>query len=100
MGFVDAFLANAASIFEAAEVAARGSAAEDWTILLTPGGGMHMVASSDWALDALAAEHGAESAYRVAHSRRGVSVEGRSGGRTCRLQAEPAGRAARIVLGI
>jgi hypothetical protein len=98
---VNGFLADAASIFEAAEAAANAShAPEDWTILVKPDGALRMIASSDWPLDSLAIEHNAQSAFRVEHRSSRVTVEGRRQGRTVRLVSTPRPLAARVLLGL
>ena len=52
-------------------------------------GGIRMVANSDWPLESLARESGAEMAYRVSVNGTHVSVDGLSQGRRCSVQSEP-----------
>jgi len=80
---VDAFWTTAAGILETAQAAADPA---NLTILIGPQGSIHMVADSDWGLDALRQHHGARAAYRVSRNSRSVLVEGREGARTCRLE--------------
>jgi hypothetical protein len=68
------------------------------TILITPEGGIRMVADSDWPLDSLQLHHGARMAYRVSHNAANVRVEGRAGSRTCLFETAKPDRAARLLL--
>ncbi len=88
------------NLLQAAEQATQaGNALADFTILISPEGGIHMIAGSDWPLDSLQSHHGARTAYRVSEHSSKVRVEGREGGRTCIFEAESPERAARILLG-
>ena len=82
---------NAANILETAAASENAGLAsrEDWTILVSPDGGLRMIAGSDWNLDALAAFHGAQAAYRARADGGRVRVEGRSRGRRCLLETAP-----------
>jgi hypothetical protein len=96
---LDSFLANAASILEAARSCTRaGGQAAPWTILLGAGGQIEMLADSGWALDALRAERGAAMVFRVAEDRGRIAVDGRDGSRSCRLEAESPAAVARRLL--
>ncbi|MGA2433753.1 MAG: hypothetical protein ABSG25_00560, partial [Bryobacteraceae bacterium] len=64
-----------------------------------PGGGIHMIADSDWPLDRIQQHNGAEMAYRVGERNGKVIVEGRAGSRQCRLESEPPNQIARQLLG-
>jgi len=87
-------------LLRAAEQATQaGNAPTDFTILISPEGGIHMIADSDWPLDSLQSHHGARTAYRVSEHCSKVRVEGREGGRTCVFETESPERAARILLG-
>lgn len=91
---------NAAQIFEAAESASRsGHSLSEMTILITEGGGIRMIADSDWPLESLQVHHGAQMAYRVTGNRQSVQVEGRSAGRKCVFQSETPRQVARLLLG-
>lgn len=91
---------NAQQIFEAAEAASRsGETASNFTILIQPGGGIHMIADSDWPLDRIQQHNGAEMAYRVGESNGKVVVEGHAGSRHCRLESESPNSVARQLLG-
>ena len=86
-------------LLEAAESAVQsGHAPTDMTILITPEGGIRMVADSDWPLESLEAHHGARMAYRVSQSAAHVRVEGRAGSRTCLFETAKPERAARLLL--
>jgi hypothetical protein len=97
---VDAFLVNAERILQTAAAAENAGPAsrEDWTILVSPDGGLRMIAGSDWNLDALAAHHGAQAAYRTGAGGGRVRVEGRSRGRRCLLETAPPGAFLREML--
>ena len=97
---VSRFFDDAKGIFEAAESAYRsGQCVSDTIVLIGPDGAIEMLAGSDWPLDRLAAERGAERAYRVGEAGGRVRVEARSGSRTCRLESESPSRIARQLLG-
>jgi hypothetical protein len=86
---MDTFLENAQQIFDVARSASdRGDneASSDFALLIRPDGGLHFVMESPFSIEAAAIHAGAETAYRVTHSRDGVRVEGRSVGRDCILQ--------------
>lgn len=94
------FFDDARAIFEAAESAYRsGQCLSDTTVLIGPDGAIQMLAGSDWPLDRLAAERGAERAYRVGEAGGRVLLEARAGSRTCRLESESPSRVARQLLG-
>lgn len=57
-----------------------------------------MVADSDWPLESLRRERGAEMAFRVASDRGRVAVEARAAGRACRLESESPGAVWRRLL--
>lgn len=87
---MDRFLDNAARILEGGQSAVQaGCSASAWTVLFAREGGIRMVADSDWPLESLARESGAEMAYRVSVNGTHVSVDGLSGGRRCAIQSEP-----------
>ncbi|MEX2261378.1 MAG: hypothetical protein WD696_05470 [Bryobacteraceae bacterium] len=93
------FLKRAEQIFESAGAASHwGQPEADVTILLTAGGGIHMIAGSDWPLEVLRAENGATSAYRVTRNSGRVRVEGRSSLQSCLLEAEAPSRGIRSLL--
>jgi hypothetical protein len=97
---VTEFVDHAGRIFDAAESALRsGNSLSDVTILIGSSGGIHIIADSDWPLEALATEHGARMAFRVTPREATVRVEGRSGGRTCVLETARPDRVARQLLG-
>jgi len=94
------FTEQAYEILEAAESAARrGVACSEWTLLITQDGTIRMIADSDWPLDSLAGEYGAQAAYRVTEDHSGLRVEARSGSRRCIIQSMTPRRAARLLLG-
>jgi hypothetical protein len=97
---VSRFAEHAQGLLDAAESAsAGGQACSDLTIPIGPGGGIHMLADSDWPLDSLARHHGARTAYRVSERRGSVRVEGREGSRTCVIESASPRQAARMLLG-
>jgi hypothetical protein len=95
---VSRFVDNAMQLMEAAENAVQaGQVPSDMTILISPEGGIHMLAESDWPLDSLQLHHGARMAYRVSHTSANVRVEGRAGSRTCVFETAKPERAARLL---
>lgn len=86
---VSIFWENAAKLLETAQsAAAAGSATDEMTVLIHPEGGIHVITSTDWPLERLAADRGARTAYRIRRQGGRIAVEGRDGARTCRLEAE------------
>jgi hypothetical protein len=97
---VSRFAEQAQRLLDAAESAtAGGESCSDLTVLIKHDGGIHMLADSDWPLDALAWHHGAQRAYRVSQRRGSVRVEGREGSRTCLLESANPQQVARMLLG-
>lgn len=93
------FAENAAKIFEAAESASRsGHRLSAMTVLIGAGGGIRMIADSDWPLESLRSHHGAEMAFRVSEDQSGFAVEGRSGTRTWAMRGEKPSHSARQFL--
>lgn len=78
------FFENANEIFEAASAAPSGSSA--LTILIRPGGQIHIVDGADSPIDVLQAEHGCRTAFRVSRDGSRVRVEGRDGATRCTLE--------------
>jgi len=96
---VSRFVDNAVRIFEAAEGSVEsGHTPSDMTILISPEGGIRMVADSDWPLDSLQSYHGSKMAYRVSQHASMVRVEGRAGSRTCLFETPKPEWAARFLL--
>src|SRR5205807_7109242 len=96
---VGRFIDNAVQILNAAESAVEsGHTPSDMTILITPEGGIRMIADSDWPLDSLQQQHGAKMAYRVSQTALMMRVEGRAGSRTCLFEAAKPELAARALL--
>lgn len=91
------FLEHAAEIFEAAAAGPSGTSAA-LTILIRPEGQIHIVDGLESPVEALQAQHGCRTAFRVLRDRCGVRVEGRNGAVRCTLEdsgrAKPAGRPA------
>lgn len=97
---MDLFLDHARQILEAAEAATRhGEECSPMTILMGRGGGIHLIADSDWPLESLARHHGARAGYRVTGRRGEVRVEGQSLGRTCILKSASPAATHRALLG-
>jgi hypothetical protein len=97
---VNGFVDNAARIFEAARSASdAGHALSEMTILIGSGGGIRIIADSDWPLESLQTEHGAQMAFRVSQQEASVRVEGRAGLQTCLLKSANPERVARLLLG-
>jgi hypothetical protein len=92
-------LTDAENLFQAAfSAGADSEAGTDLAILIRPGGGIHIMDSSGWALPSLQAYSGARAVYRVTRNSGQVRVEGRSGVRSCVLESEPAAVTARHLL--
>ena len=93
------FVENAVRILDAAESSVQaGHTPSEMTILITPEGGIRLVADCDWPLDSLKSHHGAKMAYRVSHNDAIVRVEGRADSRTCLFETAKPERAARLLL--
>jgi hypothetical protein len=91
---VSGFLDNAARILEVAQAASQASDdAQEISILIRPGGGLHVVTRAGWRLEALLAECGASTGYRVTRAGGTVRVEGKSQSDVCWLEKRPGRRA-------
>jgi len=96
---VGRFLKDAEAILSAAETAHDATPSPtNFTILIGPEGGIHMLAESDWPLASLEAHHGARTLYRVSQAGSHIAVEGRSGNQRCRLETEHPQTVARRLL--
>jgi hypothetical protein len=95
---VSRFLDDAAQIFDVAQSAVDSGSSAPLTILIGAGGAIQMIADSDWPLPSLALHHGAQSAYRITRNGGNVTVDGRSGGLTCRIGGETPATVARRLL--
>ena len=93
---MNAFLTNAESILATAESNPDGT---NWTILTGAPGGIRMIANSDWPLDSLQVDSGADAVYRIHRHAGQVTVEGRSAHQSCALRSDPPARIARFLLG-
>jgi hypothetical protein len=98
---VGRFLEDAEAILNAAETATEATSdPTNFTILISPEGGIHMLADSDWPLASLEAHHGARTLYRVSQASGRIAVEGRSGNHRCHVEAEhPQAVARRLLAG-
>ncbi len=93
---MSSFLTNAESILATAENNPDGT---NWTILTGAPGGIRMIANSDWPLDSLQADSGADAVYRIHRHAGHVTVEGRSARQSCALRSDPPAQVARFLLG-
>ena len=66
----------------------RGESCQEMTIMIGRDGGIQMCADSDWPLDSLMLDRGAQKAYRVSPRRNSVRVEGREGSLRCLLESQ------------
>jgi hypothetical protein len=99
MSCVSHFENTATQILEAAECASEaGSTLSDFAILVSPSGGISMVADSGWSLAALQMERGAKMAYRISERNSIIKVEGRAGYRTCLFETTKPDGVARFLL--
>ncbi len=97
---MDRFLAHAEEILLTAECgAASGEPPSRMAILIGRDGGISLVADSDWTLESLRRERGAEMAFEVRGNGGRVAVEGRAPGRICRFESETPAAVARRLLG-
>jgi hypothetical protein len=81
---VTRFNDNALRIIEVAESAIeKNLAPAEWTIVIGTEGGIRMIGESDWPLESLQSQHGAEMVYRVRQQGTAIRLEGRAGSRTC-----------------
>ena len=93
------FIENAKQILEAAENAMiSGHGCSPVAILLGTKGGIRIIADSDWPLESLQREYGAQMAYLVSGDLDRVAVEGRNGLRTCHLETAAPARVAHFLL--
>jgi hypothetical protein len=90
---MDTLLENAHRIFEVARSGGSrnspedaDSGAQDFAVLIRPDGALHFIMESPFSIEAAAIHAGAQSAFRVTHSRQGVRVEGRDAGSTYVLE--------------
>jgi hypothetical protein len=60
--------------------------------------GIHILADSDWPLENLMRERGAQMAYRVSAVKNRVIVDGCDENRTCHVESTPPAQAARMLL--
>jgi hypothetical protein len=95
-GFVSPFLQHAEEIFSTALAGGPGDC--EWALLVSPEGGIHMLAANGWQLEPLRIDHGAREAFRVTRSGGRVRVEARSAGGSCFLESGAAPAAFRPVL--
>lgn len=58
----------------------------DFALLVRPDGGLHLIMETPFTLDAAAAYGGAQVAYRVTRTERGVRVSGQNGTRSLVLE--------------
>ena len=71
----------------------------DLAILVDRGGTIRMLDAEGWHTQALQADSGAATVYRISRDRGRVRVEGRSGTQSCVLETETPAAAARRLLG-
>jgi len=92
---VDQFLEDASGLFETAMAAAvEDSSLGEVAILLDSSRAIRIVDATGWQLDALRLDTGASAVYRIAKRASGVSLEGRSGPRSCTLRSDRGNRSA------
>lgn len=83
------FAWQAAGIFETADaVFQSGERPTPVTVLVGNNGGVRLVCNSDWPLDRLREEHGADVAYRIEPADQVLRLECRCGGRTITYESE------------
>jgi hypothetical protein len=72
---------------ELLDAALAGPGTSEMTVLIGNDGAVGLCVDSDWPLDSLVRERGAQAAYRVQFRGGAVRVEGREGFRTCVLES-------------
>ncbi|MBL8227741.1 MAG: hypothetical protein JNL98_04665 [Bryobacterales bacterium] len=83
------FWDNAKKLMDAAvDAAAAGGHSESLTVLIGAEGGIHLIADCDWPLHRVAAERGAQMAYRVTNQKGCIAVTGQQGDTTCQMQTK------------
>ena len=93
------FVDTAVEILKTAESALdAGQKPSDYTILLGTANGIRMIADSDWSLDSLRREFGAQRAYRIRASSGQVNVDGQDDNRSCRFEGMSMAKAALFML--
>lgn len=76
---------NAEEILEVARAAAPDS--PEWAFVRNAGGCWELIAGNGWSLDALLSDRGGTEVYRVCRQGKTISVEGRTGLQSCRLES-------------
>jgi hypothetical protein len=87
--FGDTLFENAQRIFDVAQSgreASCDSERQDFALLIKPDGALHFVMESPFSIEAAAIHAGAQTAYRITRSQRGVRVEGHSASRDCVIE--------------
>src|SRR5260370_577053 len=88
---MSAFLPDAEWLLEAAGVAPDPEfTTPDLAILIGRDGANRMMDAGGWMLDALQADSGARTVYRISRQSGRIRVEGRCGANSCALEAAPA----------
>lgn len=87
MSFMSRMWHNAEEILEVARAAAPDS--PEYAFVRTAGECWEMIAGAGWSLDALLSDRGATEVYRVRRQGKTISVEGRTGLQSCRLESVP-----------
>ena len=96
---VNQLLENANRILDAAEsMRVAGHTGADWSILVGSQGAIHMVSGSDWPLEALRFQHGANQAYRVIHKDDEIQVECKDSQRDIRIRSQPENHLLKLLL--
>jgi hypothetical protein len=96
---MEAFWADAESIFETARAGYEGDSPDcDWAFVIGQQGHIHILEASGWALGALTSQYGTGTVYHLTRQRGNVRVEGRRGAERCLLETESPSRAARQLL--
>jgi hypothetical protein len=96
---MEAFWADAESIFETARAGCKGDSPDcDWAIVIGQQGHIHVLEASGWALGGLTSQYGTGTVYHLTRQQGNVRVEGRRGAERCLLETESPSRAARQLL--
>lgn len=83
---METLVENAQRILDVA-AAADANGPDEFAVLVTRHGGLHILMNQPFRLDAAAQDAGADTAFRVVRSKSGVRVEGHAPGEDCVLRS-------------
>jgi hypothetical protein len=96
---VDNLLRNAGTMMETFRDAAQaGLTTDDWTVFVTPEGGLQMIAGYEGSLESLTWSRGARTAWRATRRGSCIAVEAQGPSGRCLLEERLPGEQARSLL--